>query len=164
MKKKKILVVLGSGGHTTEILLLLETMGDSFKYEYLVKKDDELTKQKIKKEGFKGKVYQADKPRSIHDNPVMALLKTIRTSIQSLIILLKSRPDAVLSAGPGLAVPLSYLAKLGLKKVIFLESWSRVYKKSVSGKLVYPIADQFFVQWPELKEKYPKAIYAGRVA
>jgi len=47
--------------------------------------------------------------------------------------------------------------------VIFIESWARVYSKSDSGKLVYPIADLFFVQWKEMEKVYPHAIYAGRL-
>ncbi|MEK6909902.1 MAG: polysaccharide biosynthesis protein, partial [Candidatus Aenigmatarchaeota archaeon] len=39
----------------------------------------------------------------------------------------------------------------------------RVRKPSKSGKLVYPIANLFFVQWEDLKSEYPRAVYAGRL-
>lgn len=29
--------------------------------------------------------------------------------------------------------------------------------------MVYPFADYFFVQWPEMKKVYPKGIYSGTV-
>ena len=54
-------------------------------------------------------------------------------------------------------------AKILGKKSIYIESNAWVYKKSVTGKMVYPIADLFFVQWPEMKEQYENAIYAGRL-
>ncbi len=157
--KKKLLVVLGGGGHTAQMLRLLDKMSDSFEYDFVVKEGDELTPQKVT-----GKVYFTHPPRSIQDNLFVVILKSIRATLDSLPILLKSKPKAIISAGPGLAVPLSYWAKMLGIKVIYLESWSRVNKKSTSGKLIYPIADLFFVQWPEMKKCYPKAIYAGRVA
>ncbi|MDP3029141.1 MAG: hypothetical protein Q8O04_06545 [Deltaproteobacteria bacterium] len=46
---------------------------------------------------------------------------------------------------------------------IFIESWSRVTTKSTTGKICYYLSDLFFVQWPELIKRYPKAIYAGRL-
>ena len=39
-------------------------------------------------------------------------------------------------------------------KVIFVESLCRVQTLSLSGKMVYPLVDQFLVHWPVLKEKY----------
>jgi UDP-N-acetylglucosamine:LPS N-acetylglucosamine transferase len=158
--KKRFLVVLGSGGHTAQILKLLDLLGNRYEYEYVIRYDDQLSRKKIK---IGGKVYRIHNPRSIKDNIFVIALKTIRNATESLIILLKSKSDLILSAGPGSAVPLCVLGKLLGKKVIFLESWSRVYNPSYSGRLVYPFSDLFFVQWPEIKKEYPKAIYAGRL-
>ena len=33
--------------------------------------------------------------------------------------------------------------------------------KTLSGKIVYKIADTFIVQWEDMKKLYPKAICAG---
>ena len=43
------------------------------------------------------------------------------------------------------------------------ESIARVKSLSLSGKLLYPIADKFMVQWPDLLAKYPRARYIGFV-
>ena len=43
------------------------------------------------------------------------------------------------------------------------ESVARVKSLSLSGKLLYPIADKFMVQWPDLLAKYPRARYVGFV-
>ena len=160
MSKKTLLIILGSGGHTAQMLRLVRLLGNKFKYEYIIAKDDTLSEKKIE---IPGKVWKATRPRS-YDTPTWkAIVNTIVSFIESIHIITKTDAIAVVSAGPGLAVPISYLGKLFGKKVIFLESWSRVWHPSRAGKLVYPIADMFFVQWPELKEKYPKAIYAGRL-
>jgi beta-1,4-N-acetylglucosaminyltransferase len=71
--------------------------------------------------------------------------------------------------GPGTCVPLCYAALLmqvlyiQTCKIIFVESFCRVDTLSLSGKLVYPIAARFIVQWPQLQRDWPKAEYIGRL-
>jgi beta-1,4-N-acetylglucosaminyltransferase len=55
------------------------------------------------------------------------------------------------------------LAKLLGIRVIYIETGSRVFALSSSGKILYRFADLFFVQWSELLPLYPKAVYAGRL-
>ncbi|KAK4358014.1 hypothetical protein RND71_023624 [Anisodus tanguticus] len=47
--------------------------------------------------------------------------------------------------------------------VFYVESIARVRRLSLNGLLLYKlgIVDQLFVQWPQLKEKYPCAHYVG---
>ncbi|MEM3433792.1 MAG: PssD/Cps14F family polysaccharide biosynthesis glycosyltransferase [Candidatus Methanomethyliaceae archaeon] len=155
-----ILAVLGSGGHTTQILKLIELLGDRFEYRYLVGIGDALSPSKITREG---KVYFVHRARDHGDGAFITALKAMRLFLESLFVIVSVKPDVVLSAGPGLAVPISILAKIFGKKVIFVESWSRVYSASAAGRILYRFADLFFVQWPELKRVYPGAIYAGRL-
>ena len=54
-----------------------------------------------------------------------------------------------------------YIAKLFRSKVIFIETFANRNTKTLSGRLVYPIADTFIVQWEEMLKLYPKAIYGG---
>jgi len=156
----KVLVVLGSGGHTAQMLRLVELLGDRFEYEYLVGVGDELSLNKVKR---RGEVFYAHKARSHGDNPAVVAFKMMRLFWESFRIFRKAKPTAVISAGPGLAVPISIVAKIFGKKVIFIESWSRVSKASSSGRIIYRFADLFFIQWPDLKKAYPKAIYKGRL-
>ncbi len=159
-RKKTLLIVLGSGGHTAQMLRLVKLLGKEFEYEYVIAKDDPLSEKKI---GIPGKVWRITRPRSFDTPTWKAILNTLLAFFEAIKILSKSDSVAVISAGPGIAVPISYVAKLFGKKVIFLESWSRVWSPSRTGKLIYPISDLFFVQWPELKKVYPKAMYAGRL-
>jgi UDP-N-acetylglucosamine:LPS N-acetylglucosamine transferase len=87
------------------------------------------------------------------------------TFLYALRILLKERPDVVVSNGSEVAIPFSWLGKLLGAKVVFIESWSRMHTRSGTGPLVYPVADLFLVQWPALLEEYgSKARYEGGVA
>lgn len=67
-------------------------------------------------------------------------------------ILRKENPDLVFSMGAEIAVPFIYLAKLMGKKTMYIESWCRVENLSLAGKLVAPVVDEMWVQWPQLAE------------
>jgi len=98
------------------------------------------------------------------DTPLpMVIIRTLLSAAQALVALVRARPRAIISTGPGPAVPASMLAKLLGIKVIFIETGSRVYALSSSGRILYRFADLFLVQWPELLPLCPKAIYAGRL-
>ena len=62
-------------------------------------------------------------------------------------------PDAVLSTGAGLAVPMLTLARLTGRRAIYVESLTRCRSLSVSGRLVYPFASESFVQWPDAQRQ-----------
>jgi beta-1,4-N-acetylglucosaminyltransferase len=85
--------------------------------------------------------------------------------LHALRILLKERPDVVISTGAELAIPFSWLGKLLGAKIVYIESWCRVRTRSGTGPLVYPVADLFLVQWPKLLDLYgPKALYKEGLA
>lgn len=158
----KLLIHLGMGGHTSQILRLIDLLGPDYKYEYLIGHDDQTSAKKIK---FPGKIYKIKNPRLMKDKSLLKVFfNMFPATIQAFKILKKSKPKAVISAGPSQAIPLFWLAKLMKIKTIFIESWVRVHHKSQTGKLVYLVSDLFFVQWPTMKKNYPKAIYAGRLS
>ena len=76
-------------------------------------------------------------------------------------VLWRERPDVVISTGASLAVGFAIAAKVLGVRFVFIESISRSKELSLSGKLVYPLADEFYVQWSALSTKYPKAIFKG---
>lgn len=75
----------------------------------------------------------------------------------------------ILCNGPGTCIPLCAIAFLykivGIRwsSIFYIESIARVQRLSLSGLLLYKLhmADQFFVQWPQLQRKYPRAHYVG---
>lgn len=156
----RVLIVLGSGGHSAQMIKLSESLGPDFEYVYLVGLDDKLSARKIV---IPGKIYFVNRARKHKDNLIVTSAKVLRLVIESFIAFIRIKPDAVISAGPGMAVPISAICKIFGRKVIFIEDWSRVYQKSKSGRIIYYFADLFFVQWPEMKKIYPKSIYAGRL-
>ena len=73
----------------------------------------------------------------------------------------KYRPAVIVSTGSNIAVPFFYIGKLRGSKLIFIETRAKVYERSLTGQLVRRLADQIYVQWPEMLELYPEAKYCG---
>lgn len=73
------------------------------------------------------------------------------------------RPEVILSTGAALAVPFFVVGRLYGLRLVYVESFTRVSRPALSGRLVYPLTDAFFVQWPGSAHR-SKAVYAGSVA
>ena len=69
-------------------------------------------------------------------------------------------PDVILSTGAALAVPFFVVGRLNRKRLVYVESFTRVNCLSLSGRIVYPLADAFFVQWRRNAQPR-RALYAG---
>ncbi len=78
-------------------------------------------------------------------------------------VLRKERPDVIISTGAGVAVPFLWVGRLLGIRTVFIDSLTRIRDLSLSGKLVYPVVNRFFVQWPDLTSRYPRSVYGGRV-
>lgn len=72
------------------------------------------------------------------------------------------RPDVIVSTGAGLAVPFFLVGRLHGCRLIYVESLTRINSLSLSGRLVYLLADGFFVQWPTTT-KLRRARYVGAI-
>jgi beta-1,4-N-acetylglucosaminyltransferase len=72
------------------------------------------------------------------------------------------RPDVILSTGAALAVPFFVVGWLRGRRLVYVESFTRVERPALTGRIVYPLTDAFFVQWPTSSRR-KRAIYAGSV-
>ena len=148
----KICLVCSHGGHLTQMLQLM----DAFEgYEtFFVTYNSEATKNL--KNTYLIKHYGE---KNIH-----LFLMMINMTLKAVSILTKEKPDVIVSNGGEIAIPFCYIGKLLGIKIIFIESLSRVTSKSGTGKIIFPIADLFLVQWESLSGKYgKKAKYWGKV-
>jgi len=100
------------------------------------------------------KVYFIMHPRH---NP----LRLLKNCIDSFVHLIIERPDVIISTGADVAVPTCIIGKLLGSKLVYIESGGYVSTPSISGRLVYPFADLFVVQWKPALKNFPKAVYGG---
>ena len=150
MKPIKICLTCSAGGHRLQILQL-ENIYKKYDHFFLTFK--ERTTLKLVENN---KTYFVTNPER---NPI----KLIMTFFQSILVFLKEKPNVIISTGAGVTIPICYLAKLFDKKVIYIESFSRVTEPSIAGRIAYPISDLFIVQWKSLLNFYKKAVYGGPI-
>ena len=114
--------------------------------------------------------YRCARTEKLAENKSTYLLPNIGTNpwrmalafLKAVYILVKEHPDMVISTGSEIAIPFSWVGKVLGMRVVYIESWCRVHTRSGTGPLVYPVADLFLVQWPEMLRLYgPKAHYQG---
>lgn len=155
VNKLKVLFIASTGGHLSELLQLKPLFSE---YDFHL-----VTERTKSTENFKNE-YKSKVDFLVYGTKSHLLAYMIKfpfNIIKSLCIFLKVRPTVVVTTGTHTAVPMCYIAKLFRKKVIFIETFANSTTPTSSGKMVYPIADKFIVQWEGLLEYYPNAIYGG---
>lgn len=149
IKNKKICLISSSGGHY-EQLKKLSSLEDKYDVVWITEKTDYESKADyyLVQTGGKDKLFP---------------IKMIWNSIKSLFIYLKEKPDIIITTGAMVVIPMSLISKIMGKKVIFIETFARIYDGTRTGQLMYKYADLFIIQWEELKEVYPNAVYGGSI-
>jgi beta-1,4-N-acetylglucosaminyltransferase len=156
-----VLMVMGEGGHTKQCLRLVDLMGTAdYRYSYVLVAEDTVSESKIQ---VPGPVYRVVRPGCVKSGGLSRLASVPWSTLQAIVLLRRVRPDAVVTAGPGVALPVCLAARLVGARVIFVESCSRVRRLSLTGWLMRPLADLFFVQWEELQASVHGAVFAGRL-
>jgi UDP-N-acetylglucosamine:LPS N-acetylglucosamine transferase len=73
------------------------------------------------------------------------------------------RPKVVITTGAGVAVPFAWIARLRGARVVYVESLARISGPSLTYRLIAPIAERRYVQWPELAQALPGSRFVGNV-
>ena len=150
MAKKKVLFISSTGGHFNE-LIQLQTLFSNYD-SYIV---TEKTKSNINlKEKFSQCSYLVYGTKS---HIFSYIFKFIYNFFKSFVIFIKFRPQYIVTTGAHTAVPMCYIGKLFRRKIIYIETFANMNSKTMTGKLIYPIADKFIVQWESMLKLYPKA-------
>jgi len=173
--EKKIIYISSMGGHLKELLALKKSM-KHFKSYIVTEKTDatsflkDLQKTKNNKSTnncnndndiFFEEVYYL--PYGTKKNIFKYFIIFLIMIFKSIYILLKIRPKAIVTTGTHTAVPICYIGKIFGVKIVYIETFANITTKTLAGKIIYPIADKFIVQWESMKKLYPKSEYFGGV-
>lgn len=185
-----LLIILGSGGHTTEMLDMLNTvdLDRFFQRIYYISSDDRLSHQKAMRfessrlRSGSHQVRVLTRARQVKQRWISTPFTAMLSYFHSVNLLYRDQPDLVLCNGPGTCVmlvlacltirvshvPLHYkqsnpeqCSKVHKCRVIFIESFARVKSLSLSGKILLHLADRFLVMWPDLQDKHTGVENAG---
>lgn len=155
MKKKKVLFISSTGGHLNE-LMQLKPLFNKYDYHLITEKDKSTISLK---ETYNKKINFL--VFGTKDHLLSYIPKFIYNSLKTIVLYIKIRPKYIVTLGTHTAVPMCYFGKLFGSKIIFIETFANSKTKTMSGRLVYPIADLFVVQWQSMLELYPKALFGG---
>lgn len=92
-----------------------------------------------------------------------SLKNLVRNLVLAWSVVRRVRPQLLITTGAGVAVPFAWIARLRGARVIYVESITRVEGPSLSCRLIAPVTDRIYVQWPELAGRMRSAVYAGSV-
>jgi UDP-N-acetylglucosamine:LPS N-acetylglucosamine transferase len=76
-------------------------------------------------------------------------------------LLWRHRPDVVVSSGAAVAFPFFVVARALRIKTIYVEVYDRIDLPTLTGRLCYPLADLFLLQWREQQRFYPRGQLIG---
>ena len=152
-KKLKICFAASSGGHYEQLMMLKPLIE---KYESVIVTDKTLYKASVKGKKF---YYMHQVNRRENLFTIWMLMNLVR----SIFIIMRERPNVVITTGVLAMIPISLLVKLTGGKLIYIESFAKVTSPTKTGKLLYKFADQFYVQWEPMKKIYPNAIFLGGI-
>jgi beta-1,4-N-acetylglucosaminyltransferase len=146
----KIALVATRGGHLSEIVQLVPALGE---HEFFF----------VAPHSPRDAEIEALGPVFYSLSIDARITRFIPVFFWALGVLLKQRPDVVLSMGTEIALPFFFWGRLLGMKTIYIESWCRVENLSLTGRLVYHWVHEFWVQWPRLQERFAKAKFRGAI-
>lgn len=147
---KKICFISSSGGHLEQLQML----------QPIMKTDSFIITEKIDSIDMKVNNYYL---QQINRREILVIIKIILNAFKSLMIFVKEKPDIVICTGALSTIPFCVISKIFNAKLIYIESYAKVETASLTGKLMYRIADKFYVQWREMLNIFPKAIFKGGI-
>lgn len=170
------LICLGSGGHTKEMIAILQEF--NFKNysprHYIIADNDITSKSKVtaleSPTATDFTIQSISRSRAVKQSYFTSIFTTIISTFECIPLLLKLRPEMILCNGPGTCVPIclvSFMLKVFFVqtqcRIVFIESFCRVQSLSLSGKILLYVADLFAVHWVELKQMSNRIEYFGQI-
>lgn len=151
----KVLFISSAGGHLSEMLELKELFS---KYDYYIITEKTKSTDSLK-EKYSNKVNYLI--YGTKDHMLTYPFKLIANCFKSLYYYIKIKPEFIITTGAHTAGPMCCLGKIFGSKIIYIESFANIETKTITGRLIYKIADLFIVQWKSMLKLYPKATYGG---
>ncbi len=145
----KVLLVCSSGGHLTQ-LYQLRPWWDQHERAWVTFSHPQVASL------LRGeRVIQAFAPTT----------RNIPNAFRNLLLAIKvtrsERPDVVISDGAGVAFPFFIVATLLGVRTVYLEVYDQISRPTLTGRLCYPLAELFLLQWPEQSACYPRGTVIG---
>mgnify|MGYP001855082372 CR=1 FL=1 len=155
--RKKVLFISSTGGHLNELLQLSPLFE---KYDsYIITEKDKANENL--KQTYGERLYFL--PYGTRAKLFTYIFKYLFLCFKTLYLYAKIRPKVIVTTGTHTAGPICILGKIFGSKIVYIETFANTNRKTATGRLLYPVADLFIVQWEEMLKIYPKAVYGGSI-
>lgn len=151
MKKGKVIFCSSAGGHYTE-LIQLKPLIEKYNGVIITEKTQISIDTTLPTEYL---IYSSKNDGWIY------FFEYFYVWLLSLYYFVKYFPIVIISTGVHSTIPICVLGYLFRRKIIYIETIANVKTPSMTGKIMYYIATDFYVQWEELLEVYPNAKFGG---
>ncbi|MEW5771874.1 MAG: PssD/Cps14F family polysaccharide biosynthesis glycosyltransferase [Pseudomonadota bacterium] len=143
----KIGIISSCGGHLTEVRALMPAYA-RYRYFYV------LNDKAILPSDMAGKTYFI-----AHSERDWRFFLNLWEAFR---ILWRERPQVILSTGAGPAVPFALVGRFLFGcRIVFVETITRIQSPSMTGKIMYRLAHDFFYQWESLARYFPRGRLGG---
>lgn len=151
-----MLLVCSTGGHLLQLLALREVWEDRERVWVTFDKSDARSL-------LRGETVVVASGPTNWSFGLRALGNHMRNVRLAVRLARSLRPGVVLTTGAGLAVPFAWIGRLSGARVVYVESLTRVEGPSLACRLIAPVAQRVYVQWPSLAEALPGSRFVGNV-
>lgn len=188
-----LMVVLGAGGHTAELMPLVRALTEpepgSTKPKYvdrtyvhaftdvLAPKRALAFEQERNSHPDEFRIVAIPRAREVGQSYFSSIASTLKAMWWCFSLLSKHPPDLLLCNGPGTCVPVvmaAALVRIGLigwrmssraARIVYVESAARVNALSLTGNVLHVtrLADRIYVQWESLADPENDIFYVGRL-
>ena len=146
-----LLLVCSSGGHLLQLVALRESWQARTRAWVTFDKSD--ARSLLESE----RIFYAHGPTN------RSIKNLLRNLVLAWRVVGEVQPKVMVTTGAGVAVPFAWISRLRGAKVVYVESLSRIDGPSLSYRLIAPVAEQLYVQWPELAQTLPRTRFVGNV-
>jgi UDP-N-acetylglucosamine:LPS N-acetylglucosamine transferase len=146
-----VLLVCSSGGHLLQLVALRDSWADFSRAWVTFDKSD--ARSLLSDE----RVFYAYGPTN---RSIKNLIRNVGVALR---VLRTVRPKVIVTTGAGVAVPFAWVGRLLGTRVVYVESLTRIEAPSLSYRMIAPVAERLYVQWPELAAALPRSRYVGNV-
>jgi beta-1,4-N-acetylglucosaminyltransferase len=150
-QRADLLLVCSTGGHLIQLVALRDAWERFTRAWVTFDKSD--ARSLLENE----RVYFAHGPTN------RSIKNLLRNLLVAWRVVRDVRPRVLITTGAGIAVPFAWVARLRGARVVYVESLARIEGPSLSYRLIAPVAEQRYVQWPELAQALPSTRFVGNV-
>lgn len=144
-----VLLVCSTGGHLVQLASLRPAWEGSRRLWVTFDKGDARA------------ILRGERVAFAHGPTNRSVVNLLRNLVLAWRVIRRARPRVIMTTGAGVAVPFAWIGRLRGARVVYVESFTRIEGPSLSCRLIAPVADRVYAQWPELAAAMPRARYVG---